>query len=162
MWFHGTGSDQISDSHQMAIDNTTQNIFVADNWGHRILVFNAEGNHLYEISTSPFPVGIALTDEYIFVLTGKKLVQKIQKSSHESIKCVATEEDTYGIETNSNSDTTHHIYLTNRFHIYIPILIPLIHVLPCLYPLQTLIGSCSSIVDTSCKNHLLEGASHID
>ena len=46
----------------------------------------------------------ALTDEYIFVSTANKLVLKIERSSNETIKSVTTENDVYGIETNSNSD----------------------------------------------------------
>ena len=101
---HGTGSNRISDPYQLAIDDTTQNIFVADLGASRIQVFNGEGNHLYTISTPPSPIGIALTDEYIFVSTNNKLVLKIEKSSNETIKSVTTENDVRGIETNSNSD----------------------------------------------------------
>ena len=111
---HGTGSDKISNPYQLAIDVTTQNIFVADrNLGAgRIQVFNGEGNHLYIISTPPQPIGIALTDEYIFVSTDNKLVLKIEKSSNETIKSVTTENDVWGIETNSNSD----IYVCEIFN----------------------------------------------
>ena len=105
VWYHhGTGSDRISTPYQLAIDNTTQNIFVADRDASRIQIFNGEGNHLYTISTPPQPIGIALTDEYIFVSTDNKLVLKIEKSSNETIKSVTTENSVWGIETNSNSD----------------------------------------------------------
>ena len=104
VWYHhGTGSDRISTPYQLAIDNTTQNIFVADRDASRIQIFNG-GNHLYTISTPPYPVGIALTDEYIFVSTDNKFVLKIEKSSNETIKSVTTENRVCGIETNSNSD----------------------------------------------------------
>ena len=101
---HGTGSDKIRYPEQLAIDDTTQNIFVAAIGASRIQVFNREGNHLYTISTPPHPIGIALTDEYIFVSTNNKLVLKIEKSSNETIKSVTTEDRAWGIETNSNSD----------------------------------------------------------
>ena len=101
---HGTGSNKISEPYQLAIDDTTQNIFVADWHYSRIQIFNEEGNHLYTISTPPYPIGIALTDEYIFVSTNYKLVLKIEKSSNETIKFVTTENRVCGIETNSNSD----------------------------------------------------------
>ena len=101
---HGTGSDKISGPYQLAIDDTTQNIFGADRGASRIQIFNEEGNHLYTIPTPPHPIGISLTDEHIFVSTGNKLVLKIEKSSNETIKSVTTENDVCGIETNSNSD----------------------------------------------------------
>ena len=101
---HGTDSDRISLPRQLAIDDTTQNMLVADNDANRIQIFNGEGNHLYTISTPPQPIGIVLTDEYIFVSTNNKLVLKIEKSSNKSIKSVTTENSVWGIETNSNSD----------------------------------------------------------
>ena len=113
VWYHhGTGSDRISDPYQLAIDDRTQNIFVADLSASRIQVFNGEGNHLYTISTPPQPIGIALTDQYIFVSTGDKLVLKINKSSNETIKSVTTMNRVCGIETNSNSD----IYMCESFN----------------------------------------------
>ena len=105
VWFHdGTGSDQISEPGQLVIDNATHNIFVADNLANRIHVFNVEGNHLEEISTPRFPIGIALTDEFIFVSTDNKLLLKIKKSSNKSIKSIHTKNDVFGIESSNNSD----------------------------------------------------------
>ena len=70
VWYHDRiVSSQIIHPKQLVIDETTQNIFVADYKANRIQVFNAEGNHLYEVSTPPKPIGIALTDEFIFVST---------------------------------------------------------------------------------------------
>ena len=86
------------------IDYTTQNIFVADYFAKRIQVFNSEGNHLYEISTPPYPIGIALTNEFIFVSTDNKLLLKIEKSTNESIKTVQTENYVRGIESSNNLD----------------------------------------------------------
>ena len=103
VWSHdGTVSGQIIEPRQLLIDNTTQNIFVVDFLAERIQVFNTEGNHLYEIST-PKPIGIALTDEFIFVSTDNKLLLKIERLSNKSIKFVHTENDVFGIESN-NSD----------------------------------------------------------
>ena len=104
VWSHdGTVSGEITDPQQLAIDDKTQNIFVADYAAKRIQVFDGEGNHLYQISTPPYPVGITLSDEYIFVSTPDKLV-KIEKSNNQSIKSVKTENRVYGIDTNTNTD----------------------------------------------------------
>ena len=104
VWSHdGTGSGKISNPNQLAIDDKTQNIFVTDWYAKRIQVFDGEGNHLYQISTPPDPVGITLSDEYIFVSTHDKLV-KIEKSNNQSIKSVKTENRVWGIDTNANTD----------------------------------------------------------
>ena len=104
VWSHdGTGSGEITDPLQLAIDDKTQNIFVTDSAAERIQVFDGEGNHLYQISTPPEPVGITLSDEYIFVSTHDKLV-KIEKSNNQSIKSVETENRVFGIDTNTNTD----------------------------------------------------------
>ena len=104
VWSHdGTVSGEINNPEQLAIDDKTQNIFVADFHAKRIQVFDGEGNHLYQISTPPRPVGITLSDEYIFVSTLDKLV-KIEKSNNQSIKSVETENRVWGIDTNTNTD----------------------------------------------------------
>ena len=104
VWSHdGTGSGEIADPRQLTIDDKTQNIFVTDYAAERIQVFDGEGNHLYQISTPPFPAGITLSDEYIFVATHDKLV-KIEKSNNQSIKSVETENRVWGIDTNTNTD----------------------------------------------------------
>ena len=104
MWSHdGTGSGEITFPQQLAIDEKTQNIFVTDCDAKRIQVFDGEGNHLYQISTPPYPVGITLSVEYIFVSTLDKLV-KIEKSNNQSIKSVETENIVWGIDTNTNTD----------------------------------------------------------
>ena len=99
----GTGSSEITNPMQIAIDETTHNIFVADHYANRIQVFDEEGNHLYRISTPPEPVGIALSDDHIFVSTKENLA-KIEKSSNKSVKSVKTEKSVWGITTNCNSD----------------------------------------------------------
>ena len=104
VWSHdGTGSGEITSPRQLVIDDTTQNIFVTDLSADRIQVFDGEGNHLYEISTPPGPIGITLSDEYIFVSTHDKLV-KIEKSNNKSIKSVKTKNEVYGIDSNTNTD----------------------------------------------------------
>ena len=104
VWSHdGTVSGEITNPEQLAIDDKTQNIFVTDFNAKRIQVFDGEGNHLYQISTPPYPVGITLSDEYIFVSTHDKLV-KIEKSNNQSIKSVETENRVWGIDTNTNTD----------------------------------------------------------
>ena len=102
--YDGTDTGEIVLSMQLVIDDTTQNIFVADYWARRMQVFDSESNYLYEISTPPYPIGIALTDEFIFVSTNNKLLLKIEKSSNKSIKSVQTENYVRGIESNNNSD----------------------------------------------------------
>ena len=96
----GTGPGEIKEPMQIAIDNSTQNIFVADFGASRIQVFNEEGNYLYQIPTE-YPTGIALTEEYIFV-SAKDQLLKIRKSNNESVKSVQTEETVWGIDIDRN------------------------------------------------------------
>ena len=104
VWSHdGTVSGENTLPYQLAIDDKTQNIFVIDYSAERMQVFDAEGNHLYQISTLPGPAGITLSDEYIFVSTYDKLV-KIEKSNNQSIKSVETENRVWGIDTDTNTD----------------------------------------------------------
>ena len=104
VWSHdGTVSGEITNPEQLAIDDKTQNIFVADYSTKRIQVFDGEGNHLYQISTPLYPVGITLSVEYIFVSTHYKLV-KIEKSNNQTIESVKTENRVWGIDTNTNTD----------------------------------------------------------
>ena len=104
VWYHhGTASGRITEPMQIAIDDKMQNIFVTDFTAERIQVFDGEGNHLYQVSTPPGPVGIALSDKYIFVSTSDNLV-KIDKSTNKSIKSVKTANRVWGIDTNTNTD----------------------------------------------------------
>ena len=98
----GTGPGEIKRPMQIAIDNTTQNIFVADLSAGVIQVFS-EGNHLYNIPTAEYPTGIALTEEYIFVSCSNQLV-KIRKSNNKSVKSVQTEKRVWGIDIDENSN----------------------------------------------------------
>ena len=97
----GTGPGEIKSPSQVAIDNSTQNIFVADFGASRIQVFNEEGNYLYKIPTPEYPIGIALTEEYIFVSTLDQLL-KIRKSNNKSVKSVQTEKRVWGIDIDRN------------------------------------------------------------
>ena len=104
VWSHGRTHSGIIVPRQISIDVTTQNMFVTDFCANRIQVFNREGDHLYELSTPPLPIGITLTDTYIFLSTENKLLVKIEKSSNNYVKFVTTENDVFGIESNTNSD----------------------------------------------------------
>ena len=97
----GTGPGEIKNPAQIAIENSTQNIFVSDGDASRIQVFNDEGNHLYQIPTPEYPRGIALTEKYIFVSAQNQLL-KIRKSNNESVKSVQTENEVYGIDIDRN------------------------------------------------------------
>ena len=109
VWSHdGTISGEISYPRQIAIDDVTQNIFVADCTANIVQVFDGEGNHLYKISTPLYPIGIALTDEYVYVSTDNRLILKIDKSSNKHLKSVQTENDVFGVETSS---TNTHLYV---------------------------------------------------
>ena len=99
----GTGPGEIKRPFQIAIDNSTQNIFVADEGANRIQVFNEEGNYLYQIPTPEYPIGIALTEEYIFVSAQNQLL-KIRKSNNKSVKSVQTENCVWGIDIDRNTN----------------------------------------------------------
>ena len=99
----GTGPGEINYPFQIAIDNSTQNIFVVDNESNIIQVFNEEGIHLYKIPTTKSPIGIALTDEYIIVSAGMHLL-KIRKTNNILVKLVDTENDVWGIDINNNKN----------------------------------------------------------
>ena len=99
----GTGPSEIKRPMQIAIDYTTQNIFVADLSANVIQVFSEEGNHLYKVPTAAYPTGIALTEEYIFV-SAKDHLAKIRKSNNKSVKSVRTEKRVWGIDTDENTN----------------------------------------------------------
>ena len=113
----GTGPGEIEDPFQIAIDNSAQNIFVADNGANRIQVFNEKGNHLYQIPTPERPRGIALTEEYIFVSAQDQLF-KIRKSNSESVKSVQTEEIVWGIDIDRNMNIYGCEFLNNSVIVF--------------------------------------------
>ena len=99
----GKGPDQISSSMQIAIDNTTQNIFVTDLNCPRIQVFDSEGSHLYSITDGMVgSTGITLTNEFLFVASGGYLL-KLNKSSNNLIESVKTENPIWGIEVDEQT-----------------------------------------------------------
>ena len=97
----GTEHGEIQDPMQIAIDNKTHNIFVADFSANRIQVFSEEGSHLYKIPSAEAPIGIALTEEYIFVSSSNTL-SKIKRSNNKSVKSVKTEKSVCGIDIDKN------------------------------------------------------------
>ena len=103
VWFReGTGPGEIKHPMQIAIDSTSQNIFVADYLANTIQVFTEEGEHLYTIPTAPSPIGLALTEKYIFVSAAGQLA-KIRKSDNKSVKSVKTEATVWGIDIDANT-----------------------------------------------------------
>ena len=104
VWSHdGTDSGYFDRPRQIAIEDSTHNIFVVDHFGGHVKVFNEEGNYLYDIAASSYPIGIALTDQFIFVSTSNSLL-KIDKLSRECIDSVKPSSEIFGIETSTDSD----------------------------------------------------------
>ena len=104
IWFRdATAPGEIKLPMQIAVDSTTQNIFVTDDLANTIHVFTEEGKHLYTIPTAASPTGIALTEEYIFVSADGQLV-KIRKSNNKSVKSVKTENRVWGMDIDANTD----------------------------------------------------------
>ena len=95
----GEGTDRISTPSQIAIDNTTHNIFVADSTCPGIQVFNSDGNHIYSITDGigGGSTAIALTKEFFFVKSGPNLL-KFNKSSNTVIESVKTVNFRFGID----------------------------------------------------------------
>ena len=103
VWFHeGTGSSVIEEPRQLAIHTKSGNIFVADQYANKIQVFDESGHYLYHIPTPPEPVGLCLSDEFIFVATIETKLAKIQISNKKTIKSVATENLVYGLDISNN------------------------------------------------------------
>ena len=103
VWYHeGTGSSVIENPRQLAIHLISGNIFVADRNTKKIQVFNNTGHYLYHIPTPPEPIGLCMSDDFIFVTTfGQKFV-KIRISSKKTVKSVVTEEQVSGMDISSN------------------------------------------------------------
>ena len=103
VWYHeGTGSSVIAEPEQLAIDTKSGNIFVTDNITKKIQVFNNAGHYLYHIPTPLFPIGLCLSDEFIFATTAEQKLLKIQISNKKTIKSVGTEKEIYGMDISSN------------------------------------------------------------
>ena len=103
VWYHeGTGSSVIEDPRQLAIDTISGNIFVADRKTNKIQVFDKAGHYLYHILTPQGPVGLCLSDEFIFITTTEQKLVKIQISNKKTIKSVRTEKLVYGMDISNN------------------------------------------------------------
>ena len=61
-------------------------------------MFDNTGHYLYHIPTSPEPIGVCLSDEFIFVTTDGHKLLKIQISNKKSIKSVGTEKQVFGMD----------------------------------------------------------------
>ena len=97
-WYHeGTASSVIEYPNQLVIDTKSGNIFVVDHNTKKIQVFDNTGHYLYHIPTPPEPIGVCLSDEFIFVTTYSHKLLKIQISNKKSIKSVVAEEEVYGL-----------------------------------------------------------------
>ena len=99
IWCHErTGSSVIEDPRQLAIDIASGNIFIADYSTNKIQVFDKVGHYLYHIPTPPYPIGLGINDEFIFVTTEEEKLAKIQISNRKTIKSVVTEKWVYGMD----------------------------------------------------------------
>ena len=102
VWYHeGTDSSVLS-PQQLAIHEVSGNIFVTDRDARKIQVFDTAGHYLYHISTPPRPLGLCLSDEFMFVTTDEKKFAKIQISQKKTIKSVVTENLLYGMDISDN------------------------------------------------------------
>ena len=103
VWYHeGTGSSVIQNPYQLAIHPISGNIFVADNKTKKIQVFDNTGHYLYHIPTPPYPIGLCLSDEFIFVTTNERKLVKIQIPNKKTIKSVVTEHIVLGMDISRN------------------------------------------------------------
>ena len=103
VWYHeGTGSSVIEDPRQLAIDTISGNIFVADNKTKKIQVFDNTGHYLYHIPTPPRPIGLCLSDDFIFVTTDEQKLVKVRISNKKIAKSVVTEKLVFGMDISSN------------------------------------------------------------
>ena len=103
VWYHeGTGSSVIEEPIQLAIHPISGNIFVADNKTKKIQVFDNTGHYLYHIPTPPEPIGLCLSDEFIFVTTNERKLVRIQISNKKAIKSVVTEYRVWGMDISNN------------------------------------------------------------
>ena len=111
IWYHeGTRSSVIEFSFQLAIHTISGNIFVADYDTKKIQVFDNTGHYLYHIPTPPVPIGLCLSDDFIFVTTDERKFVKIQISNKKTVKSVVTENKVFGMDISSN------IYVCERFN----------------------------------------------
>ena len=103
VWYHeGTGSSVVENPYQLAMDTLSGGIFVADYFTQKIQVFDNSGHYLYHIPTPPFPIGLCLSDEFIFVSTREQKLVKIQISNKKTRKSVVTGKQVYGMDISNN------------------------------------------------------------
>ena len=103
VWYHeGTASSVIEIPQQLAIHTELKNIFVADGNTNKIQVFDNTGHYLYHIPTPPEPIGVCLSDEFIFVTTSEGKLLKIQISNKTAIKLVVIDNSGYGMDISNN------------------------------------------------------------
>ena len=103
VWYHErTGSSVIEEAFQLAIHPISGNIFVADYKTKKIQVFDNTGHYLYHIPTPPEPIGLCLSDEFIFVTTDEQKLVKIKISNKKTVKSVVTDNWVYGMDISSN------------------------------------------------------------
>ena len=103
VWYHeGTGSSFIADPNELVIDTKSRNIFVVDGNSKKIQVFDNTGHYLYHIPTPPNPIGLCLSDEFIYVTTYQRKLIKIQISNKRTIRSVGTERHVFSMDISSN------------------------------------------------------------
>ena len=103
VWYHeGTASSVIESPRQLAIHTESGNIFVADRITNKIQVFDNTGHYLYHIPTPLNPIGLCLSDEFIFVTTRGQKLLKIRISNKTVIKSVVTDNSVYGMDISNN------------------------------------------------------------
>ena len=103
VWYHeGTASSVIEYPHQLAIHTESGNIFVADSDTNKIRVFDNTGHYLYHIPTPPEPIGLCLSDEFIFVTTNYRKLLKLQISNEKTVQLVETEKEVFGMDISNN------------------------------------------------------------
>ena len=61
-------------------------------------MFDKAGHYLYHIPTPPYPIGLGIYDEFIYVTTDEQKLVKIQISNRKTIKSVVTEKWIYGMD----------------------------------------------------------------
>ena len=103
VWYHeGTASSVIENPEQLAIHTESGNIFVADRDTNKIRVFDNTGHYLYHIPIPLNPIGLCLSDEFIFVTTLERKLLKIRISNKKTIKSVVPDNFGFGIDITTN------------------------------------------------------------
>ena len=99
VWYHErTASSVFGHPEQLAIHTESGNIFVADYDTNKIRVFDNTGHYLYRILTPPGPMGLCLSEEFIFFTIDNHKLIKIRISDNKTIQSVVTENRVYGMD----------------------------------------------------------------